>query len=59
MVRRRKGQSTLEYIIVLTAIIGAIIAAATAIIRPKVNDIFNHVGTQAVTAVNHIDFSGQ
>lgn len=58
MVRVRKGQSTLEYIIVLTAIIGAIILAANAVIRPRINTIFTHVGDQATTAVQHINFTG-
>ena len=37
MRRNRSGQSVLEYVIVLTAIIAVIILAATNLIRPAVN----------------------
>ena len=53
---QKKGQSTLEYIIVLTAIVAAIIVAANTIIKHRIGNIFDHVGTQAETAVRHINF---
>ncbi len=39
--RRRKGQSILEYVIVLTVIVAAIALAATTFIRPAVNQAFS------------------
>ncbi|MFA5039179.1 MAG: hypothetical protein WC732_05825 [Candidatus Omnitrophota bacterium] len=40
----RSGQSTLEYVIVLTAIVAAILFAATQFIKPGVNKIFSETG---------------
>ena len=40
----RSGQSTLEYVIVLTAIVAAILFAATQFIKPGVNKIFGEAG---------------
>ena len=39
--RRKKGQSILEYVIVLTAIIAAIVVAAVTLIKPAVTKITN------------------
>jgi Flp pilus assembly pilin Flp len=44
-VLRRSGQSTLEYVIVLTAIIAAILLAAAQFIKPSVNKVFCEVGS--------------
>lgn len=38
------GQSTLEYVIVLTAIVAAILFAATQFIKPSVNKVYNDAG---------------
>ena len=40
------GQSTLEYVIVLTAIVAAILFAATQFIKPGVNRIYDETGTK-------------
>ncbi|MDD5560991.1 MAG: class III signal peptide-containing protein [Candidatus Omnitrophica bacterium] len=56
MLKQKKAQSTLEYIIIFTAIIGAVILAANSIIKPKMNNMLDHVATQAETAVNHVNF---
>lgn len=40
----RVGQSTLEYVIVLTAIVAAILFAAAQFIRPSINRIYNEAG---------------
>lgn len=56
MFRVKKAQSTLEYLIILTAIVGAILVAANGIIRTKVNSLLDHAATQAETAVSHINF---
>ena len=43
-VKKEKGQSTVEYVIVFTAIAAAIIFAAVYIIRPAVNKAYNEAG---------------
>lgn len=43
MLRAKKAQSTLEYVIVLTAIVGAIIYAAVQFVRPAVNTSYTNV----------------
>ena len=43
--RRRKGQSILEYVIVLTVIIAAIAWAAAQFIRPAVTQVMTDTGT--------------
>jgi len=42
--RDERGQSTVEYVIVFTAIAAAIIFAAVNIIRPAVNKTYNEAG---------------
>ncbi len=56
MLRHRKAQSTLEYIIIFTAVVGAILLAANTIIKPKVSSMLEHVADQADTAVKHVNF---
>jgi type II secretory pathway component PulF len=41
----RVGQSTLEYVIVLTAIVAAILFAASQFIKPSVNKVYQEAGT--------------
>ena len=40
----RVGQSTLEYVIVLTAIVAAILFAAAQFIKPNVNKVYSDAG---------------
>lgn len=42
--RERRGQSTLEYILVLAAILAAVIAGATTIIKPAVTTALTDSG---------------
>jgi len=58
MLRQKKAQSTLEYIIIFTVIVGAIILAANTFIRTRVQDMLNHTSDQAEKAVQHINFTG-
>lgn len=51
-----KGQSTLEYIIIFTVIVAAVLVAANMFIRPKVTSMLNHTANEAESAVKHIDF---
>ncbi len=52
----RKGQSTLEYVIILTAIIGGILFAATQFIKPRVENSLNSVTNKMEEQVNKISF---
>ncbi len=52
----RKGQSTLEYIIIFVAIVGAILYAAKAVIQPTVCRMLDRSINQAEKAVNNINF---
>ena len=54
----RKAQSTLEYVLVLTAIIAAVIFAASMFIKPKVQSSLEHVSNQMESQVKKIDFGG-
>lgn len=56
MLTAKKAQSTLEYIIIFTTIVGAILFAANQYIKPSMQNILNRVSNQAETAVNHINF---
>jgi len=56
MLRQKRAQSTLEYIIIFTAVVGAILLAANTIIKPKVNSMLEHVAEEAENAVQHVSF---
>ncbi len=44
MVRRKqKGQSTLEYVIILSAIVGLILYAAFTFVKPKIDQAYKDV----------------
>ncbi len=51
----KRGQSTLEYVIVLTAIVAAVIAAATTI-KSKVTSSFTHAANEMDDAVKKITY---
>ncbi len=53
---RKRGQSTLEYVLILTAIIGAIILAATRFIKPRVEGSLDHVSQEMSNQVDRIKF---
>lgn len=52
----KKGQSTLEYIIVFTVIVAAVLLAANKFIRGRTENMLDHVSGQAQKAVDHINF---
>lgn len=54
----KKGQSTLEYVVVLTAIIAVVVAFAAGFLRTKVKSSLEHVSNQMEGEVNKIDFGG-
>lgn len=56
MLTGKKAQSTLEYIIIFTAIVGAILYAANQSIRPSIKNMLNDVSCKMENAVNNINF---
>lgn len=53
----KTGQSTLEYVIILTAIIAVILVFAGVFLRTKVKSSMEHVTTQMDNEVKHIDYT--
>lgn len=53
---RKKGQSTLEYVVVLTAIIAVVLAFAAGFLRTRVKGSLEHVSTEMEEQVRKIDF---
>lgn len=43
--KKRKGQGILEYVVILTAIVAAIIVVATTIMQPAVENTMTGAGT--------------
>jgi len=54
MLEKKRGQSILEYIIVLTAIIAVVIVAATAVIKPAVDKAMNEAAQTIENAANKL-----
>ena len=52
--RSKKAQSTLEYILVLTAIVGVLIWAAAALVKPKVEAGFGDIKTSMESTADEI-----
>lgn len=52
----RKGQSTLEYVLVLSAIIAALVFASFTFMRPRVQDSMNTVTNRMANAITRIRF---
>ena len=55
--KRFKGQSTLEYVIILAAVIGGIIAVA-AMLKGKLNTSYTNLSGKMESKVNSINFNG-
>ncbi len=55
MRRFRKGQSTLEYVIILAAVVGAIIAVAAAL-KPKLTGTYETLGTKMQEKASEVNF---
>jgi len=55
MKKNKKGQSTLEYVIILAAVVGAIIAVA-AMLKPKITGSYDTLGTKMQDKVNEVVF---
>jgi Flp pilus assembly pilin Flp len=52
---KKKGQSTLEYVIILAAVVGAIILVAGKL-NSKIGDSYDTLGTTMQNKVNEVDF---
>ena len=55
--RRRRGQSTLEYILVVAAILGAIIGVAILAMQPGVNETLKESGEVVKAAAGKLKTS--
>lgn len=54
MLRKRNGQSTLEYVIILTAIIAVIILAATSVIKPAMEKAMDNAAESIKTSTGKL-----
>lgn len=59
MDRLKRAQSTLEYVIILAAIIGAIIFVSTTLLKPKLQSSYDTLTTKMQNKVETVNFSGQ
>lgn len=51
---KRTGQSTLEYVLVLTAIIAVVVVFASGFLRTRVQSSLEHVANQMESQVNKV-----
>lgn len=56
MLRRKKAQSTLEYVVVFTAIVAGIIIFANGVMKKKVQGSLEDVANKMESKVQTIDF---
>lgn len=56
MLRRIRGQSTLEYVIILAAIVGAIILVANSVLKPKIQSTYSGLADKMESKVGEVDF---
>jgi|WetSurMetagenome_2_1015567.scaffolds.fasta_scaffold179605_2 hypothetical protein len=59
MKRVNAGQSTLEYVIILAAVVGAIVLVATNFLKPKLTDSYDTLTTTMQDKVETVNFSGE
>lgn len=53
---KKKAQSILEYVIVLTAIIAGVILVASQFLQPRVQSSLDHVSSEMEQAVRRINY---
>lgn len=56
MKRLRRAQSTLEYVIILSAVVGAIILVANTVLKPKLQGSYDTLTTKMQDKVNEVNF---
>ena len=54
LIRNKHAQSTLEYILVLTAIVGVIIWGAATLVKPKIETGFNDIKTSIDSTADEV-----
>jgi hypothetical protein len=54
--KRFRAQSTLEYVIILAAIIGAIVLVANTILKPKLQSSYSGLTDKMQNKVNEVSF---
>jgi len=54
--KRFKAQSTLEYVIILAAIIGAIVVVASSILKPSLNRSYTDLTGKMESKVGDVSF---
>ena len=55
MKKQIKGQSTLEYVIILAAVVGAIIAVGV-LLKPHITNSYDTLGTKMETKVGEVTY---
>jgi len=56
MFRGKKGQSTLEYVLILTTVVAVIMVVASGVLKPKLEDSLNSVAGSMETKIKNIKF---
>lgn len=56
MEKLKRAQSTLEYVIILAAIIGAIIFVSTTLLKPKLQSSYDTLTTKMQDKVSSVNF---
>ena len=54
--KRCRGQSTLEYVIILAAIIGAIVLVANTILKPKLQSTYSGLTDKMENKAGQVNF---
>ena len=54
--KRYKGQSTLEYVIILAAIIGAIVLVASTVLKPKLQSTYSGLTDKMKAKADTVNF---
>lgn len=54
--KRCRGQSTLEYVIILAAIVGAIIMVANSVLKPKIQSTYSGLADKMESKVEEVNF---
>jgi Flp pilus assembly pilin Flp len=54
LLKLKKAQSTLEYVLVLTAIVGVILWAAVSLVKPKVQKAFDDTATSIENTADEV-----
>jgi len=58
MKRSDRGQSTLEYVIIVAAVIGAIVVVAATFLRPKLETSYDGLTTKMENKIGTVSFGG-